>query len=189
MTEVTRVPLQPIAKGSVGKLWLGLAAIALAAGGLAAATLPGAVDVETISAGTGKQPAADEIAVINYVGKLRDGRIFDQGKEAPLPLARVVPGFREGITQMKVGGKYRLTIPAAKGYGAQEQRNPQTGEVAIPANSDLIFDIDVIATMSEAEFQQAMQMQQMMQLQQMQRQQQGGAGAPAGAPQGAPAPR
>jgi FKBP-type peptidyl-prolyl cis-trans isomerase FkpA len=185
MTEITRVPLQPIAKGSGGKIWRGLAALALAAGGLAAATLPDSVKVETLTAGTGKQPAADEVAVINYVGKLKDGKVFDQGREAPLPLAQVVPGFREGITQMKTGGKYRLTIPAAKGYGAKEQRNPQTGEVAIPANSDLVFDIDLLATMTEAEFQQMMQMQQMMQQQRMQQQQ--GKGAPAAGPEGMPA--
>lgn len=190
MTEITRVPLQPIAKGSLGKIWLGVAALALAAGGLAWAAMPSSVRVETITAGTGKQPAADEVALINYVGKLRDGKVFDQGKQAPLPLAQVVPGFREGIIQMKVGGKYRLTIPAAKGYGSKEQRNPQTGEVAIPANSDLIFDIDLLATMSEAEFQQQMQMMQMMQMQQQQQQKGAAAGAPQSLPpEGIPAPR
>jgi FKBP-type peptidyl-prolyl cis-trans isomerase FkpA len=186
MTEITRVPLQPIAKGALGKLWLGLLALAAVGTGIAWAAMPSSVTVETLTAGTGKQPAADEVAVINYVGKLKNGKQFDQGREAPLPLAQVVPGFREGITQMKTGGKYRLTIPAAKGYGAEEKRNPQTGEVVIPANSDLVFDIDLLATMSMAEFQQMMQMQQMMQQQQMQ----GGApgGPPGGAPGGPPQP-
>ena len=54
-----------------------------------------------------------------------------------------------------------------------------TGEEVIPANSDLIFDIDVIDFMSEADFQRRMQM--MQQLQQMQQQQGGAGGAPGGA--------
>ena len=48
MSEITRVPLQPIAKGAVTKLWVGIAAVALAASGIALATLPPRVDVETI---------------------------------------------------------------------------------------------------------------------------------------------
>src|SRR3546814_10576700 len=61
MTEITRVPLQPIAKGSLTKIWLGVAAIALAAGGIAYAAMPPAVHVETLSAGSGDSPTMDEI--------------------------------------------------------------------------------------------------------------------------------
>lgn len=179
MTEITRVPLQPIARGSLGKLWGGVIVVALAAGGVAWAALPPSVAIETVRAGTGHQPGVSEVAIINYVGKLKDGKVFDEGREAPLPLEGVIPGFREGLTRMKTGGKYRLTIPAAKAYGAEEKRNPMTGEVVIPANSDLVFEIDLLNTMTQAEFQQMMQMQQMMRMQQMQ---QGGAHGPNGAP-------
>jgi FKBP-type peptidyl-prolyl cis-trans isomerase FkpA len=53
MTEITRVPLQPIARGSLTKLWIGIAAVALAAGGIAYAAMPASVDVETLSGGSG----------------------------------------------------------------------------------------------------------------------------------------
>jgi hypothetical protein len=75
---------------------------------------------------------------------------------------------------MQRGGKYRLWIPPELGYGAEEKKNPQTGEVVIPANSLLVFDVDLIEFIPEA------------QLRAMQQQLQG-QGAPGGPP-GAPPP-
>ena len=183
MTEITKVPLQPIAKGALTKLWLGVAAVALAAGGVAFATLPASVDVDVVKAGTGAAPKADEVVVVNYTGKLRSGKTFDEGKAVPLPLEGMIPGFTEGLMQMKKGGKYKLIIPAEKAYGKEEKRDPRTGEVVLPANSDLIFDIEVIDVLSQSQFQQMMQMQQM-----MQGAPGGAGGAPGGAPGGADGP-
>lgn len=181
MTEITRVPLQPIAKGALGKLWVGVAAVALAAGGIAWAAMPGGVDVEVVKAGAGVHPAGSDVPVINYVGKLVDGKEFDRGNNVPMPLDGVIPGFRQGLMQMQKGGRYRLEIPAAMAYGAEEKRNPMSGEVVIPANSDLVFEIDVIDILSQQQFEQMMRMQQMMQMQQMQQMQQGGGSPPPGA--------
>ncbi|MCZ8324702.1 MAG: FKBP-type peptidyl-prolyl cis-trans isomerase [Sphingomonadaceae bacterium] len=180
MTEITRVPLQPIAKGALTKLWLGVAAAALAAGGLAWATLPGSVDIETIKAGTGPSPTIADVVQINYKGSLENGKVFDQGERAVFPVEGVIPGFTQALEKMQRGGKYKVEIPAALAYGAQEQRNPQTGAVEIPANSDLVFEIELIDFKSRAEIEAQMRM--MQQLQQLQ----GGAGGPAGA--GAPPP-
>lgn len=171
MTEVTRVPLLPIRKGSLPKLWLGVAAVALAGAGLAVASVPSGVEVTQITAGSGAFPAADDVVLVNYVGKLENGKVFDQGQRAPLPLGQMIPGFAEGLQKMQKGGKYTLEIPAAKGYGAEEKANPQTGEVVIPANSDLVFEIELLDFISNEQFQQMQQMQQMMQ-------QQGQPGAP-----------
>ncbi|MCO4093103.1 MAG: hypothetical protein HEQ34_14320, partial [Sphingorhabdus sp.] len=77
-------------------------------------------------------------------------------------------------------GKYRLWIPAELGYGPEDQRNPQTGEVAIPGGSELTFDVELLEFKSRAEIE-AMQRQ----MQEMQ--QQGGAGGQdGGAAQGLP---
>ena len=95
-----------------------------------------------------------------------------------MSLDQVVPGFAQGITKMHKGGKYRLTIPSEMAYGAEEKRNPQTGQVVIPANSDLVFDVDMIEFKSQQE---VLQMMQQQQLQQQMQQQQGGAGAAQGA--------
>ncbi len=175
MTEITRVPLQPIARGALGKLWIGVAAAALAAGGIAWAALPPAVDVDTLIAGSGDSPTRDDVALINYVGTLPSGKEFDKGKNAVLPLAEVVPGFAKALVQMQRGGKYKVVIPSELAYGDR-----QAGE--IPPNTDLHFEIELLDFKSRAEIEQQQAM-----MQQMQQMQQGGAGAPP--PEGAPPQR
>lgn len=177
MTEITRVPLQPIKKGALTKLWLGVAAVALAAGGVAYATMPAAVDVQTIKAGTGASPTIDDVALINYKGTLPNGKVFDEGKQAVFPLEGVIPGFTQALEKMQKGGKYKVQIPSALAYG-----NKAAGE--IPPNTDLTFEIELIDFRSRAEIEQQQRMMQQMQAQM----QGGGAVPPGGAPQGAPAP-
>ena len=198
MTEITRVPLRPIARGVMAKFWIGAAIVALVGGGIAVAALPRGVEVDVLQQGTGLSPTAEDVVFVRYVGKLPDGTVFDQGgdrelpiqgifpKGQPLPLSQMVPGFREGALRMQKGGKYRLEIPADKAYGA----NPPQG-APIPPNSDLVFEIEMIDFMSEQDFQQRLgTLQQMMELQMGP----GGPGGPgAGAPHGdmhemAPAP-
>ncbi len=178
MAEVTRVPLQPIAKGSLTKLWIGVIAAILLAAGLAWASVPRGVSVETVAEGSGPNPGPTDVVFAHYTGKLEDGTVFDQSQDiplpvdgifpdgTPLPLDRMVPGFAEGAQKMQKGGKYVLTIPAAQAYGAEGSRDPQGNEV-IPPDSDLTFEVEVIDYMSMEDFerrlaalQQAMQMQQ-----------------------------
>jgi len=174
MTEITRVPLQPIAKGAVGKLWLGVVAAIALGGGIAWATIPASVRVETLQAGTGASPTIEDMVLINYKGTLPDGKVFDEQKNAILPLAEVVPGFTKAIVQMQKGGKYKVHIPAKLGYG-DKQAGP------IPPNTDLDFDIELIDFRNRAEIERQQQM--MQQLQQM-----GAApGAPGAAPEAPPA--
>ena len=188
MAEVTRVPLRPIKQGSLAKLWLGvIVALALALV-VAWAAMPKGVSVTEIEPGLGAAPQVGDVAFVKYVGKLPDGTVFDQSQEAPIPAGlfpegnpfpvqegATVQGFFEGLQQMKKGGKYELFIPADKGYGA----TPPPGS-DIPANSDLVFEVEMIDFMSEEDFQRRIAM-----LQQMMQQQQGAAGAQ-GAPTGAP---
>ncbi|NCP18581.1 MAG: peptidylprolyl isomerase [Erythrobacter sp.] len=172
MTEITRVPLRPIAKGSLTKLWIGvIVAIGLAVL-LAWALAPQGYGLTVLEEGDGASPSADDVAFMNYVGKLDDGTVFDQSQPLPLPpeaqgmfpqgnpmpLSNMMPSFTEGVTKMKPGGTYELRIPADQAYGAEAQTNPQTGEVIIPANSDLTFEIELIDFMSQAEFQRRVQM-------------------------------
>lgn len=190
MSEITRVPLQPVAKGSLTKVWLGVIVAVLVGSGVAYATRYKGVEVETVKAGSGASPTKSDVALINYVGRLANGKEFDRGERAVLPLETVIPGFAEGLAKMQKGGKYTLEIPSEKAYGAEEKRNPQTGEIVIPANSDLVFEIELIDYKSSAELE-----QQRMMLEQMQKMQGGASGAPMppGAmpmpmPQGAPQP-
>jgi FKBP-type peptidyl-prolyl cis-trans isomerase FkpA len=182
MTEIHRVPLQPIAKGSMTKLWLGILIGLLIAGGVAWAVQPEGVEVDTIVEGSGPHPSASDVVFVKYTGKLEDGTVFDKSKELPFPtggllpegmpmqVSGVVPGFAEGLQQMQKGGKYRLTIPSDKAYGA----TPPPG-APIPPNADLVFDVELVDFMSEQDAQRRFEvLQQMIQQQQ---QKQGGAGA------------
>ena len=180
MTEITRVPLRPIAKGSLAKLWIGVIVAVALAGLLAWSLAPKGVEVTVLEAGSGPSPSAGDVIFVNYTGKLEDGTVFDQSQPLPLPpqaqglfpegnplpLDNMIPGFVEGATKMQKGGKYQLRIPANMAYGDEEKTNPQTGEVVIPANSDLIFDVDMIDFMTRAEFERRVQViTQMMQQQ------------------------
>lgn len=180
--SVTRVPLQPVGKGTLTKLWIGVALSIAVAGGVAYATMPQVVSVTAIKAGDGDSPTATDTVLVNYKGMLENGKVFDEGQQRPIPLEVTVPGFSEGVQKMKKGGKYKLFIPAAMGYGAEAKIGPD-GQEAIPANSDLVFEVELLDFISNEQFQ-AMQAQQQQMLQQ-QMQQQGG-GAPGAAPQGAP---
>ncbi|MFV0644447.1 MAG: FKBP-type peptidyl-prolyl cis-trans isomerase [Sphingomonadaceae bacterium] len=176
MTEITRVPLQPVEKGSLTKIWLGVLIALLVGAGIAYASVPKTVTVTEIVAGKGPSPTAADVVLVNYTGKLADGTVFDQGQQTPLPLEGMIPGFAEGLQQMNKGGKYTLFIPAEKAYGS-EARGP------IPANSDLTFEIELLDFVNGQEFQQRMQAMQQMQ-QMMQQQGQPGAPDPQAQPQG-----
>ena len=174
MTEITRVPLPPIAKGALGKLWLGVAAAALAAGGLAWAGLPASVSIDVVKAGTGPSPTIQDVVLIKYKGTLPNGKVFDQQEQAAFRVEGVIPGFTQALQKMQRGGKYKVVIPAKLGYG-DKAAGP------IPANSDLYFEVEVLGVMSRQQFDQQRQLMQMIQAQQ------GGRGGPAG-PDAAPQP-
>jgi len=179
MTEITRVPLQPIGKGSLTRLWIGvLVAVLLAAGAawLAAPkfrSLNGGVTIETLKAGEGASPGATDFALVNYRGTLPDGTVFDEGQQTPMPVNQVVPGFSTALQAMQQGGRYRVQIPADQAYGSDV---PPGGP--IPPDTDLTFEVDLIEFRTRDE---VMQMQQQMMQQQMMQQMMQGQ-APGGAP-------
>jgi hypothetical protein len=133
-------------------------------------TTPSGLRYKIMEAGEGPNPTDNDVVLVSYKGMLKDGTVFDQNPQAGFPVTGVVPGFSEGLKIMQRGGKYRLWIPAALGYGPEDQRNPQTGEVAIPGGSELTFDVELLEFKSRAEIE-AMQKQ----MQEMQQQQGGGA--------------
>lgn len=98
--------------------------------------------IDTI-VGTGEEVQPGATVTAHYTGALaKDGTIFqsslDTGSPIPFSLNSVIKGWTEGVPGMKVGGKRRLIIPAEKAYGAQ---SPSSN---IPANSDLVFDIELV---------------------------------------------
>jgi FKBP-type peptidyl-prolyl cis-trans isomerase FkpA len=94
---------------------------------------------------SGPKPTGDDTVLINYVGYLAsEGAVFDQGMRSPLPVDEVIPGFSEGLQLMARTGVIRLCIPAAMGYGARESG-------PIPANSDLVFQVELLDFKTAAE--------------------------------------
>jgi FKBP-type peptidyl-prolyl cis-trans isomerase FkpA len=197
MTEITRVPIKPLAKGSLTKLWIGVILALLVGAGLAWAAVPRSFSIDTITEGTGPTAAKGDVVFVKYKGKLAaDGTVFDESQDIPLPVqglfpegspfpieeGATIPGFFQGLQQMQKGGKYELFIPADQAYGA----TPPPGS-PIPPNADLEFEIEVIDIMSRQTFDRNLQI-----LQQTMQSQMGGApgapgaGAPGDAPQGPP---
>ena len=93
--------------------------------------------------GTGEVLEAGATMMAHYTGALaKDGTIFqsshDSGQPFTSPLSNLIKGWQQGLPGMKVGGTRRLFIPAALAYGEQAQQG-------IPANSDLVFDIELIS--------------------------------------------
>jgi len=96
--------------------------------------------------GTGPKPAKTDFVLIGYIGYLAaNGAVFDQNPGTPLSLDNVIPGFAEGLQLMPRGSVYRFCVPAALGYGATGAGD------AIPANSDLVFQIELIDSKTAAE--------------------------------------
>jgi FKBP-type peptidyl-prolyl cis-trans isomerase len=93
---------------------------------------------QIIDGGAGVSPNQCNLVAVRYTGKTTDNSIFDQATTpAVFGLNNLIMGWRLGIPLIKVGGTIRLFIPPALGYGAR-----QVG--SIPANSILIFDIDLV---------------------------------------------
>jgi len=94
-------------------------------------------------AGDGAMPQAGQTVAVHYTGWLTNGRQFDTSRNAqpfafPLGQGRVIKGWDEGLATMKVGGKRRLIVPPALGYGAQGF------PPVIPGNATLIFDVELV---------------------------------------------
>jgi FKBP-type peptidyl-prolyl cis-trans isomerase FkpA len=193
--SVTAVPIQPTPKGTLTKLFIGVGLAVLAAGGLAwigtaqavagecgatafvpvkgkslaPVTTASGLIYQVVKPGVGPSPTDADVALVNYKGRLTNGKEFDANQKTPFPVTGVIPGFTEGLKVMQRGGSYRLCIPAKLGYGAVANER-------IPANSTLIFEVDLLDYRSMAEIQ-AMQ-------QQLQQQQRGGGAPPQGIPGG-----
>ncbi len=100
------------------------------------------LQVIDIEEGSGAVVEAGATVTAHYTGALAStGEIFqsshDMGQPIAFPLSGVIKGWQDGVPGMKEGGKRRLLIPADQAYGSQAQQG-------IPANSDLVFDIELV---------------------------------------------
>ncbi len=103
----------------------------------------GTLQIEDLVVGTGATAVAGDTVTVNYTGSFTNGQVFDTSiGKAPftfrLGVGAVIPGFDQGVTGMKVGGKRRLTIPPNLAYGS-------TGQGSIPPNATLVFEVDLLS--------------------------------------------
>ena len=108
-------------------------------------TMNNGLVIEDIKIGDGQEVEKFNIVTVNYTGLLEDGTKFDSSLNPgrspfrfTVGAGQVIKGWDDGLIGMKVGGKRKLTIPPSMGYG-----NRNMG--AIPANSTLIFEIDLLS--------------------------------------------
>jgi hypothetical protein len=106
-------------------------------------TTPSGLKYTDLVVGNGPSPRAGQTAVVHYTGTLTDGTKFDSSVDRGQPYSfalgtgTVIKGWDEGVATMKVGGKRRLVVPPALGYGPAARPK-------IPANSTLVFDVELL---------------------------------------------
>lgn len=96
-----------------------------------------------IEAGTGRTPKAGDLVTMNFIGTLPDGtefaNSFTQGRTVQVVYGKnqLLPGWEEGLAQMKAGGSAMIVVPPDLAFGDQ-------GYGIIPANSQIILEVDLI---------------------------------------------
>jgi len=191
MSEVTAVPIRPIARGSMVKLWLGLLLLCLAGAALAWVGTAGqqvielehGVRMRVISEGHGPLMTDQDVMLVTYrlhVGDLsapvlQDSETVGQGQPFPATTSQVYPGFADGLRHMRAGGRYILWLPPGT-----HVTGPVPPAAGFTEHDTLVFELHTLqlgaGLAQELQQQQMMQMQQQMQ-QQMQEQGHGAAGA------------
>ena len=161
--SVTTVPIQPIQKGLLTKIWIGVlliagAALLLAYTGTQSVVIDGAnneqflaanadedgvvttesgLQYKVIKPGEGPSPTATDTALVKYEGRLRDNTIFS-----------------EALQLMQKGGEYRIWTPSELAYGESSPGDQ------IPPNSLLIFDVTLLDYISAAQMEELRQQMQ-----------------------------
>jgi FKBP-type peptidyl-prolyl cis-trans isomerase FkpA len=156
--SVAEAAHRPDRRGRGASLWIGF--LVVIAAGVALAWLGAhsvrqrTVQVDTLQAGHGPTIQPQDGVLIDYEGRLEDGKVFDSSAgKGPVPLlaSQVIPGFAEALTRMQEGGHYKIHIPSKLGYGA----NPPS-DGPIPPNADLDFDVKIVKVVPNAALMQGM---------------------------------
>ena len=108
-------------------------------------TMDNGLVIEDLVVGEGEEAKDYNKVVVNYTGTLEDGSIFDSslnpGRDPftfTLGVGSVIKGWDQGVKDMKVGGKRKLTIPPELGYGDRGAGN------VIPPGATLIFEVELL---------------------------------------------
>lgn len=108
---------------------------------------PEGLQVSVLEAGDGAVVEAGDTIVVNYLGQVWDGSIFDTSYDRgqtisfPIGMGMVIGGWDDGLVGKTVGSRVLLSIPPEHGYG--ERGVPQAG---IKGGDTLVFVVDVVGT-------------------------------------------
>ena len=105
-------------------------------------TLPSGLQYKVVKSGNGASPKVTDTVVVHYIGKLIDGKEFDnsykRNQPATFKVNQIIPGWSEALQKMKMGDRWMIYLPANLAYGANG-----AGSVIGP-NAVLIFDVELI---------------------------------------------
>ena len=101
-------------------------------------TLESGLQIEMLTEGKGKQPKEGDKVLVNYKGTLIDGTVFDQNDSTEFNTNGVVKGFKEGLLNMKEGGKAIITMPSNLAYGERG------AGAMIPGGATLQFEVELL---------------------------------------------
>jgi hypothetical protein len=197
MSAVTAVPIRPIARFSLVKLWLGLALLLLAAAGLAwmgtrawqVQTLESGARYRVVREGRGPAVTPQDVFALNYKLHINgldapvaeDSAQQNQGQPFVATTSEIYPGFGEALQHMRAGGRYVLWLPPGTHVtGALPPRAP------FRVSDTLVFEVELLQIAPGMAM--ARQAQLMQQLQQQMQMQQGGAPHGGGVPPGVELP-
>ncbi|HXS81462.1 MAG TPA: FKBP-type peptidyl-prolyl cis-trans isomerase [Methylomirabilota bacterium] len=105
--------------------------------------LASGLQYDDLVVGSGKMAEPGVNVAVHYTGYLLDGTEFDSSLKSGQPLkfqiagGQMIAGFDEGVRGMRIGGKRKIVVPYAMGYG-------EAGSGPIPPKSDLVFDLELI---------------------------------------------
>jgi FKBP-type peptidyl-prolyl cis-trans isomerase FkpA len=186
--SVTAVPIRPLRKGSIAKLWIGVALLSAAAAAAAWKTTAAlhfeqtasGAEYQVVENGEGPSPGANDIAKIHVTIRER-GRIVQNsrdGEPPEVPIGQLPPSLSEVLQQMNKGSTYLVRL-------SPEQMGAPPG-AARPGAPKLTVELTLVEFRTlNAEEQRQMEMMRMLQ---QQMQQGGGPGGPQGTPGAAPQP-
>ncbi|MCH8234509.1 MAG: FKBP-type peptidyl-prolyl cis-trans isomerase [Chloroflexi bacterium] len=114
-------------------------------GAVAYTTLESGVAIFDHLIGDGPQPDSDSEIRVHYTGFFDDGCIFDTSRTRDAPslfrLDNLISGWQDGMADMREGGKRRIRIPPALGYGPA---GLNLQGFVIPGNATLIFEVELV---------------------------------------------
>jgi FKBP-type peptidyl-prolyl cis-trans isomerase FklB len=112
-------------------------------------TTASGLQYEIVTEGSGASPKATDEVTVHYKGTLIDGTVFDssyqRNQPATFTLNQVIPGWTEGVQLTKPGGKIKLYIPSALGYGERGAGG------TIGPNAVLLFEVELLSVQAKPE--------------------------------------